>query len=275
MAEPTIVTASLNYLVRPEGDTELFYTKVVDSTELKTNVTTKGEDVPIENIRGNEGSVTLDATGFQYFKRAAKHTSFTDDVAIKEEYYPESIDLLKELTGASKVVIFDHTLRNNTPGDLVNEPGTRKAGAQVHIDQTKKASIARVHRHVPEEAESLLKKRFQIINLWRPIKHAAYDHPLALCDYHSVDTEKDVVHVTLNYPDFKGEIMFVEYNPNHRWKYLRGMTPEELVLIKCFDSNEDGKTAIYTPHTAFIDPTTPEGSPGRRSIEIRALVFYD
>ncbi|KAF8996120.1 hypothetical protein BDQ17DRAFT_1364751 [Cyathus striatus] len=263
MAEPTTVTASLNYLV------------LVGSTELKSNVTLKGEDVQIENIRGNEGSVTLDTTGFQYFKRAAKHTAFTDDATIKEEYYPESIDLVKELTGASKVVIFDHTIRRNAPGNLTDDPENRKPVTQVHVDQMKKASIARVHRHVPEDAESLLKKRFQIINLWRPIKHAAYDFPLALCDYRSVDTEKEVVPVTLKYPDFNGETMLVQYSPNHKWKYLRGMTPEEFVLIKCFDSNEDGKTAIYTLHTGFIDPTTPEGSPLRMSIEIRALVFYD
>ena len=42
-----------------------------------------------------------------------------------------------------------------------------------------------------------------------------------------------------------------------------------------FDSIQDGSVAICTPHTAFSDPTTPEGTPLRQSIELRALVFYD
>jgi len=69
--------------------------------------------------------------------------------------------------------------------------------------------------------------------------------------------------------------MGVKYNQDHKWKYLHGMTPEEIVLIKCFDSIQDGSVAICTPHTGFSDPSTPEGTPLRQSIELRALVFYD
>ncbi|KAG8779253.1 hypothetical protein FRC12_024508 [Ceratobasidium sp. 428] len=53
------------------------------------------------------------------------------------------------------------------------------------------------------------------------------------------------------------------------------MTPDEFVLIKCFDSKDDGSVATFTPHTAIEDPTTPSNAPDRQSIEIRALVFYD
>ena len=55
--------------------------------------------------------------------------------------------------------------------------------------------------------------------------------------------------------------------------------PRELRLffkkINSFDSIQDGSVAICTPHTAFKDPRTPEGTPPRQSIELRALVFYD
>lgn len=103
----------------------------------------------------------------------------------------------------------------------------------MHVDQTNASAIARVHGHLPPtDTESLLKRRFQIINLWRPISRNALDHPLALCDYSSVDTKVDLVPATLKYPDRDGETFGVKYNPNHRWKYLRGMTPEEIVLIK-------------------------------------------
>lgn len=106
---------------------------------------------------------------------------------------------------------------------------------RVHVDQTTASSIARVHRHLPPtEAPELLKRRFQIINLWRPISHPALEWPLALCDFRSIDQKNDLVPVTLRYPDRDGETFGVGFNPNHKWKYVRGMTPEEFVLIKWY-----------------------------------------
>lgn len=104
----------------------------------------------------------------------------------------------------------------------------------MHVDQTTESSTARVHRHVPEDAEELVKHRFQIINLWRPIGKPAWDWPLALCDYRSIDVERDLVPLTLKYPDRDGETLGVRHNPNHKWKYLKGMDPDEFVLIKWY-----------------------------------------
>ena len=189
-------------------------------------------------------------------------------------------------------------IRRRVPGVADDSPDRRQPVAAVHVDQTATSSVARVHRHLPaSDAPKLLERRFQIINLWRPIGNPAIDWPLGLCDYRSVDLKKDTFPVALIYPDREGETMGVKYNPNHKWKYLYGMTPEEIVLIKwrvlvlgflviglnltalyyfySFDSIQDGSVAICTPHTGFSDPTTPEGTPFRQSIELRALVFYD
>ena len=103
----------------------------------------------------------------------------------------------------------------------------------MHVDQTTESAVGRVRRHLPaEDVEGLLQRRFQIINLWRPIHHAALDWPLALCDFNSVDRNRDLVPHTLKYPDRDGETYGVQWNENHQWKYVRGMTPEEGVLIK-------------------------------------------
>ncbi|KAF6752877.1 hypothetical protein DFP72DRAFT_903861 [Ephemerocybe angulata] len=246
---PATVTAGINYAVAP-ADGSRAYVKVTPNPNYRTEV----KEVVVENVRGKEGQYNLDNVGFQWIKSPAKHTSFENDQDIKQEYYAESIELLKKQTGASKVVIFDHTIRRRRP-DQVDTPGNRQPANGAHIDQTTKASIAR-----------RLKKRFQIINLWRPISHPAWEWPLALCDYRSADLDKDVL---------PGETFGVKFNPKHKWKYLRGMTPEEVVLIKCFDSVQDGSVAVFTPHTAFEDPTSPADAPLRESIELRALVFYD
>ncbi|KJA22548.1 hypothetical protein HYPSUDRAFT_40936 [Hypholoma sublateritium FD-334 SS-4] len=276
-------TATLLYGVHPADGSRaavqvLLKPDPVTGESYKKNYGFEEKTAVIENVRGKEESVSLDTTGFQFYKHPSKLSAddFSDETTVRNEYYPESIDLIKKLTGATRVVIFDHTIRRRTPDDKEDTPDKRQPVAQVHVDQTTPASIARVHRHLPaEDVPKLLANRFQIINLWRPIEHPALDWPLALCDYRSVDAKKDVFPVALVYPDREGETFGVTYNENHKWKYLRGMTPEELVLIKCFDSVQDGSVALFTPHTGFQDPTTPEEAQPRRSIEIRALVFYD
>ncbi|KAJ2923296.1 hypothetical protein H1R20_g7598, partial [Candolleomyces eurysporus] len=270
--------ALLSYFVPPENGVRAYQKINADpiTGEREHNFTRSKHNAVIENVRGKEDQYTIDNSGFQFVRSPAKHTSFNNDDEIEKEYYPESIDLLKKLTGASRVVIFDHTIRRQRPGEIDDTPQKRQPVSQVHVDQTTKASIARVHRHLPaEDVPRLLEKRFQIINLWRPINVPALRWPLALCDYRSVDPTKDPLPVALVYPDREGETYGITYNPNHRWKYLRGMTPEEAVLIKCFDSVQDGSVAVFTPHTGFEDPTTPPDAPNRESIELRALVFYD
>ncbi|EPT04445.1 hypothetical protein FOMPIDRAFT_1156614 [Fomitopsis schrenkii] len=277
-AEPQFVSTDLFYFSPTDDGTKPFNNINADPTlgQRRSNFKTVPHTVQIENIRGKEDSVTLDTTGFQYGREAAAHKAFTSDAAVEAEYYPESIELVKKITGASRIVVFDHTIRRRRPGELDNSPQKRQPVPLVHVDQTTASAIARVHRHLPpSDAPALLERRFQIINLWRPISHAAYDWPLALCDYRSVDPKTDLVPTDLIYPDRKGETNSVKYNPNHKWKYLRGMEPDEFVLIKCFDSKTGDGTAILTPHTAFPDPSTPEGAPLRESIELRLLVFYD
>ncbi|KAJ6555121.1 hypothetical protein DFH09DRAFT_1318317 [Mycena vulgaris] len=272
----TVTTASLNFFVPPkDGSRAYSNTSAVTGVPYK-NYTMEAHDVEIQNLRGNESAATLDTTGFQIYKHPAKHTAFTSDAEIEKEYYPESIELIKRLTGASRVVLFDHTVRRRRPGEIDNAPDKRQPASQTHIDQTNTSAVARVHRHLPaEEVPELLKHRFQIINLWRPISHPADDWPLALCDFRTVDTVNDILPVALVYPDHEGEAAGVKYNPTQKWTYFSGVAPDELILIKCFDSLQDGSLALYTPHTAFKDPATPEGAPPRESIELRALVFYD
>ncbi|KAJ7712908.1 hypothetical protein DFH07DRAFT_864034 [Mycena maculata] len=271
----TSTTGSLAFFVPPQDGARAYQSINATSTGVRDrNFTLELHDVEIHNLRGNESAATLDTAGYQLYTHPAKHTSFANDAEIEKEYYPESIELIKRLTGASRVVLFDHTVRRRRPGEIDDSPNKRQPVSQTHIDQTPASAVARVHRHLPAaEVPELLKHRFQLINLWRPIENPAFDWPLALCDFRSVDPGKDVLPVALVYPDREGETYGVKYNPNQKWTYFSGVTPDELILIKCFDS--DGSGALFTPHTAFSDPATPEGAPLRQSIELRALVFYD
>ena len=266
----------------------------------------KDYERPVHNIRGSEEQFSTDKSGFGVVNSPAKEKLFTDDATVRAQYYPEVEDLLKKThKGVSKVHIFDHTIRRRTPG------APRQPVQQVHVDQTPEAVAVRVRRHLPDEAEELLNsgKRYQLINVWRPIENPASDFPLAVVDWRST-TPTDFVPVDLMYPkrsdsvmddddrgkeklpdeasyqsienyEVKGETMGVAANDNHKFYYMKDMTPEEVMLLKCFDSWGDGMPngrkgiAVRTPHTAFVDPDTPKDAPGRQSIEVRCLVFYE
>ncbi|KAF9249580.1 hypothetical protein DTO006G1_6649 [Penicillium roqueforti] len=223
----------------------------------------------IHDISGHELDYKLDSHGFQLYYHESQEKDFLDDEKIKREYYPETEQLLKDATGASRIFIFDHTIRRaQTDRSITSQ--LRGPVQRVHIDQSYTASKNRVSHHLPDEAPELLKGRYQIINVWRPIKTILKD-PLAVADAHSVP-DSDLVPIGLIYPDREGETYAVKPDPNIKWYYRYGQTPDLVTLIKCFDSKVDGR-ARRVPHTAFVNPET-EHEAGRESIEVRALVFH-
>ncbi|ORY60778.1 uncharacterized protein BCR38DRAFT_459763 [Pseudomassariella vexata] len=261
------VDTVLNYL-KPSEDGSRPNPAYVDRPET-FELPNESHPVKIKDVSGQESQYTLDKNGFQIHHHESQEKDFLNDEQIKAVYYPETEQLLKNVTGASKVFIFDHTIRRPR-NDGLN--AARGPVQRVHIDQTYEASLSRVTHHLPEEAEELLKGRVEIINVWRPIKQVLRD-PLALAEASSVQ-EDDLVPVDLIYPNRKGATFSVKHNPAHRWFFKYGMTPEEVILIKCFDSKTDGR-ARRVPHTAFVDPKAGDDIPKRESIEVRALVFHE
>ena len=111
MSQANTVTTELIYFSPPTDGSKPYTNINADSTtgERGQNWTLEPHDIEIENLRGKEDTVSLDTTGFYYGKHAASHTSFTNDEEIEREYYPESIELVKKITGASRIVPFDHS----------------------------------------------------------------------------------------------------------------------------------------------------------------------
>ncbi|KAI0269777.1 hypothetical protein BC834DRAFT_967519 [Gloeopeniophorella convolvens] len=238
----------------------------------QTNIAPETYDSVVHDVRGKEDTVSLDTNGFAFVKHVSAEKDFTDEEAITTKYYKEVEELLKEHVGAKKVVIFDHTIRRGSSGTYGKDgPQQRGPVTRVHVDQTYAASLARVRRHAPEDAERLLQGRVRIINVWRPIGNPVAHHPLAVADWRTLDPATDLISTRHIYPDREGSTFSVRYNPAHRWYYINAQTPEEVTLIKCFDSDE-GKARL-TPHSAFLDATSPKDAPQRQSIEVRCLVF--
>ncbi|MBM3583860.1 MAG: hypothetical protein FJX36_05350 [Alphaproteobacteria bacterium] len=100
--------------------------------------------------------------------------------------------------------------------------------------------------------------------MWWPIKGPVRAEPLGLVDASTLGP-RDLVKADLVYADRTGEIYYGAYNPAHRWYAAPFMTPDEAILIKCYDSARDGR-ARFSLHSAFPDPTTPADAPPRESI---------
>jgi len=265
------VEASLNYITETSAKPVHYaYEPPVGTPKFTGEFEAK--TVPVRNAREVVEDLSLDKEGFQLTHQETAVDDFYDQDEVKRTYYAEVERLLKEATGAEKVVIFDHQVRN-LPLSQRGEKNARDYGKLVHNDYTAKSGPRRVRDHLlPAEAEERLKHRFAEINVWRPIRGPIESTPLALCDARSIDA-KDFVPSDLIYRDKVGETYRFKYNPDHRWFYFPQLERNEVILLKCYDSKEDGR-ARFTAHTAFEDPTSAANAAPRESIEVRALVFW-
>lgn len=266
------VTAELNYLAPTAGKPRT-YAFDPPPGEPKTTALPEPHKVAVFDGRLVAKSFSLDREGFELVRHPTMVRDFYDDEEVRRVYYPLAEAFIRATLRADRVVIFDHTVRRRIEGAPdIRGAGPRQPATRVHVDQTVASGPNRVREHVPAEADELLKGRVQVINLWRPIRGPVRDTPLAMCDGLTV-APGDLVASDLIYPGRSGEIYSVNYNPGHRWFYFPEMTPDEAILLKCYDSTTDGRTR-FAPHTAFVDPTTPSDAPPRESIELRTLVFH-
>jgi hypothetical protein len=272
IAALSFVTADLNYL-GPLRERPRTFTYEPPSGEPRSNIVPEPHALPIHDVRSVADSVSLDREGFALVRQHSAVKDFYDDEEVKRLYYREAEQLIKNVTGADRVFIFDHTVRKRIDGAADLRDGSpRQPAWRVHVDHTAKSGPQRVRDLIPDEADELLKGRVQIINLWRPIRGPLRDAPLAVCDARTVEFD-ELVGSDLVYPNRVGETYSVKFSPAHRWFYAPEMAADEILLLKCFDSKTDGR-ARFAPHSAFVDPTAPADAAPRESIELRTLVFH-
>ncbi len=268
---PSVVQAPLNYEV-PGHEKPVLYTAMPGAAASERSGTVESHTVAIADGRPIVDRLSLDGAGFELRPHATAVASFYDDEEVRTIYYPEVEQLVKAATGASRVVIFDHTVRIEDAAQR-DERAVRAPVRVVHNDYTVRSGRQRVRDLLEaDDAETFLQHRFAVVNVWRSIGAPVETTPLAIADAQSI-APADFVATDLVYPDRTGEIYQVAYSPNHRWFYFPKMRRDEALLLKCYDSATDGR-ARFTPHSAFDDPTAPDDAPPRESIEVRTLISY-
>lgn len=289
------VKAQINYLDRS-----------VDKPYLYINPPTNGEpannhvyDSPCVNITDLRGTTpeerqklgfTTEQAGFQIVDgfgsdAVAKdwaERKWDDEEWIQNTYYKDLDQLMKRELGVTSTFVFDHTIRKRRTKEtehIPDDPQNRKPVALAHCDQSRWAGENRIIKHLGEEVLQKVKNgelHAQLINVWRPLRGEAWDYPLAVADSRTVSRGTDGKPVDwrmseLRYPDWTGQTLMIHKNPDHRWYYYSGLPTDKTIFLKCYDS----VTETRTPHTAFVDPSTPEDAEPRWSVEARVLTITD
>ncbi|KAK4172754.1 hypothetical protein QBC36DRAFT_196266 [Triangularia setosa] len=270
----------------------------------RSNLVFEPHSVRVHDVRTQRDEYTLDTHGFQFIRHITMVEDFKDRTVVQQSYIPEMERLLGQHLSQSqgghgdavRTVCFDFRLRESIDTDefakrnINLEDGFDRLlpATHPHIDQSTRGAVLRVKRHMGEEAEKLLKGRVRVINVWRPLADVR-SWPLALCDARTVSPD-DLVTCDIVRRRYVGETYFGKFNPAQKWHYLSGMTPEDVIFIKVYDSDQTVQVQrkrfycnstqdmcltlllcrIGCLHASFQLTDSPHP---RVSIELRILVF--
>ena len=266
------IRASFNYVV-PTGKPAIRY---IDWPEMEHNAVPPEYELRqmvVRNGRPLRDTFDLDTHGFVFVNHHTQMQNFGDEDERKRVYDPEMQALVKKHSGASDVVVFDHTIRISDD-ESQRVTGARPTVKGVHNDYTEKSAPIRLREIVGDaEAERRMKKRWAIIQVWRPIRGPVLVDPLGICDGRSIP-QKGFIRVERRYKYRTGEVYHIAYDPNHAWFYFPHMQRDEALIFKVFDSDAT-RVSRFTAHSAFDDPATPQNPPPRESIETRTFAFFD
>lgn len=137
-----------------------------------------------------------------------------------------------------------------------------------HSDYSVQGSKLALRDAFPGQEKYFEGRDYDIINVWRSLTGPNDDWPLAVCDYKSIDIENDVVLSDRIHVDRIGESQLLHPNKRHRWYYIAGQQPNNLIVFRNTDSTGRRPRSF---HCAFFNPGSH--SPPRQSCEARFVAF--
>jgi hypothetical protein len=268
------VRATLNYTADDGTVPEVYFCEPPPGTVVRP----PGDDpheMQIADGWSRANTFSLDHEGFALKEFDSAFGRFEDDEAVRNEFYEPVAEFVRTSVGARRVIVFDHTIRSkvNAQQQTAEHTTTQRAPVMiVHCDYTPTSGPLRVRQLIPEEADTVLKRRVAFYNLWKPLRRRVEEKPLAMCDVTSA-AQDDMFKMALRYRERTGEIFVMRHSSAHRWWYFPRMSPETVLLLKTYESETDGR-ARFLGHSAFEDPDTPADAATRESIEIRMMAFF-
>ena len=269
------VRAALTFIV-PQDTKPYFKSAALTGADPEVHFQTEQREVEINDMRRLAPAPSLDRQGFELLSAPTAVADLYDDDAVVTAYSEELVALLKAATGADQAVIFDATRRSDSTEGAPNPDGHRGPANRVHVDYTVASGPKRAADALGKDVvERVLAGGGRIvqINVWRPIRGPVQRAPLALADASSISEDERVATDQL-FPDRVGEIYQIAHGSEQKWYWAPEMERDEVLLIKGWDSLDDGR-ARFAPHGAFELPADTAGVPPRESIEVRTYVLFE
>lgn len=266
IAKPHQITASIRYVKK--GEAAVFY----PAEREKSYWPEDDHAMLITDARPLMDQLTVEKNGFAVLRHNTAVKNFYDADEVKRVFYPEIIELAKQINGATRAIAFGPVARSDDPA--TNQGRLPSFGA--HVDYGRRTVAEQARLILGEEADHWLAKRVVLMNFWRPIK-PVFRSPLALCDAATVrQSDLNISEIRGGLEDPNRPPLFgynLSYNPEHKWYYMYRMQPDEMFAFKLYDS--DSSRPQWTGHTAIVDPDAPADAPPRESMEIRTISFID
>lgn len=266
------VRGAVNYL-GPMTERPVFFSEAYQNNNLNL----VSHEVEIEDFRGRREATGLSTTGYGLIDHSSAVSDFMDDEQVERRYIPEIAELIRGLTGAPRVAVtrpvFRWSERELRPDKVNSRPGRF-----VHVDYSLGAfhDFARTHLAGDPDAEMWLAGRYAAFNIWRVLSEPPQDCALGVVDRRSIAradvVEGDAVIDAKDRPELRFGASLFAANPRHDWGYFSGMTRDEALVFLAYDSADDRTPGC--PHSAFDDPTCPDGAAPRSSCEIRAYAYW-
>ena len=236
----------------------------------------------------------MDKLGVALAHCESKCTNFYDAHEVERVFYPEMEKLLLEFyPDATDALVYNHDVFNKDyTGDRREDQANKNPGVNanyaylVHNDLNDNSgrvrcrelltknlrNFGREQRYTEAEADAKMSRRFLSINLAKPME-TVHQNPFVLCAWPSFADQPYITNYRI-YDDRVGETTRFTYRPNHEWYWFPQQKPNEVSMLKCYDSITDGSVSRWSFHSACVDPTAPEDAPCRKNLVVRSFVFF-
>ena len=239
-------------------------------------------------------SECMDKLGVALAYCESKCKSIYDAAEVERVFYPEMEKLLLEFfPGATDALVYNHDVFDKDyQGDRTEDQARKIPGVNanyayiVHNDLNDNSgrvrcrelltrnlrNFGREQHYTEEQADAKMSRRFMSINLAKPIE-TVEQNPFVLCAWPSFADQPYITNYRV-YDDRVGETTRFTHRPNHEWYWFPQQKPNEVSMLKCYDSVTDGSVSRWSFHTACIDPNAPQDARCRKNVVVRSFVFF-
>jgi hypothetical protein len=263
------VEATLAYVTPRPG---LHFTHVLD--DAKSNLKLRSEQVTVRNARILRPGASLTVQGFTVVDRPTAFSAFLDLQQLQTRYAAEVLQIVKEISGAARVIGVPPAVRITDPGERVRHPEIPGAARHLHLDYSDASLRNHLVRFLAVSPEELTQYScVRIYNTWRSLTPPPQNLPLALCDIRSVSPED--IHIVHGYYPVNGvgyfEIQALNYNSKHKWWFYPDLKLDELLIFRGGELNCSGGGVF---HGAFENPLCTQFDAPRQSVEMRTFALF-